>query len=102
MGRHSIITRDDILRAVRIFRYVTRFILLLFFAGVARRKKALEKMLPTLEKEGALNVEWHRGQKVYSIPREKRTKPVSMDHELAVALILVLLWRCRMEARILI
>jgi hypothetical protein len=94
---HSIITIDDILRAVRIFRYVTRFILLLFFTGGARRIKALEKMLPALEREGRLHYEWHRGEKVYSIPREKRVKPVSMDHELACALILVLLWRCRME-----
>lgn len=96
MRRHSIITADDILRAVRVFRYVTRFILILFFGGGAKRIKVLEKMLPTLEGEGRILFEWHKGEKVYSIPRKGRGKPVSMDHEVVCALILVLLWRCRM------
>lgn len=97
MGRHSIITKDDVLRAVRIFRWVTRLILALFFGGGARRIKALEKLLPKLEREGRLFSEWHRGEKVYSIARKERVKPVSMDHEIACADILVRLWRCRME-----
>src|SRR5688500_12463015 len=96
MGRHSIITTVDILTAVRILRYVTRFILLLFFAGGDRRIKALEKMLPALEREGLLFVDWHEGEKVYSVARENKGKPVSIAHEVACALILVLFWRCRM------
>jgi hypothetical protein len=96
MGRHSIITRDEILRAVRIFRYVTRFVLLLFFAGGKRRIKALERLLPALEREGLLLVDWHKGEKVYWVARENKGKPVSIAHEIACALILVLFWRCRM------
>jgi hypothetical protein len=97
MGRHSIITTDDVLRIIRLLRWATRFILVLFFGGGVKRIKALERLLPALERDGSLYAEWHRGEKVYSIPRERRVKPVSMDHELACALILVLLWRCRME-----
>ena len=96
MGRHSIITRVDILAAVRILRYVTRSILLLFFAGGNRRIKALEKMLPALERDGLLCVDKYEGEKVYSIARENKGKPVSIAHEIACALILVLFWRCRM------
>ena len=54
-------------------------------------------MLPKLEREGKLEVDWHRGEKVYSIPRKKKVNPVSMDHEIACAEILCRLWRCRME-----
>jgi len=97
MGRHSIITKHDVLRAVRLLRLVTRFILVLFFGGGKKRIKALERLLPDLEREGWISSEWHRGGKVYSIVRKKRVNPVSMDHEIACALILVLLWRCRME-----
>jgi hypothetical protein len=96
MRRHSIITADDILRAVKVFRYVTRFILILFFGGGEKRIKVVEKTLPVLEREGRIFFEWYRGEKVYSIPRKKRGKPVSIAHEIACALILVLLWRCRM------
>src|SRR5207247_4668420 len=46
---------------------------------------------------GLLLTEWHKGEKVYSLARKGRVKPVSMEHEIACALILVLLWRCRME-----
>jgi len=97
MGRHSIITKADVLRIIRVLRWVTRFILVLFFGGGAKRIKALEKLLPALEREGLVFAEWHKGEKVYSIPRKGRVKPVSMDHEIVCALILVLLWRCRME-----
>jgi hypothetical protein len=65
--------------------------------GAQKRVKALEKLLPELEREGFLHSQRHKGRKVYSIPRKRKGKPVSMDHELACALILVLLWRCRME-----
>ena len=96
--RHSIITEDNVLQAVKMFRWVTRWILVLYFAGVAKKRiKALEAMLPDLEQEGRLFSEWHRGEKVYSMPRKEKVKPVSMDHEIACADILVRLWRCRME-----
>lgn len=97
MRRHSIITKADVLRAVRILRWSTRFILVLYFGGRKRRVKALEKILPAMERDGLLLGDWHRGEKVYSIPRKRRMKPVSMEHEIACALILVLFWRCRME-----
>src|SRR5215211_638511 len=96
MGRHSIITKVDILRIVRLLRWVTRFILVLFFGGGAKRIKALEILLPVMEREGLLYAEWHKGEKVYSIARKNSVKPVSLEHEIACALILVLLWRCRM------
>lgn len=79
-----------------LLRYVTRFILILFFAGGKRRIKALEKMLPALEREGLLLVQWCEGEKVYSVARENKGTPVSIAHEIACALILVLFWRCRM------
>ena len=97
MGRHSIITKDDVLRAVRMFRWVTRSTLELYFGGSERRMKVLEVLLPALERGGWLFSEWHRGEKVYSIARKERVKPVSMDHEIACADILVRLWRCRMK-----
>jgi hypothetical protein len=95
--RHSIITEDKVLQAVKMFRWVTRWILVLFFGGGQSRIKALEEMLPSLEREGRLIVTWHSGKKVYSIARKKKEKKVSIPHEIACALILVLLWRCRMS-----
>ena len=97
MRRHSIITEDNILGAVRMFRWVKRSSLVLYFGGKAKRIKALEASLPKLERDGVLEVVWHQGEKVYSIPRKKNVKPVSMDHEIACAEILCRLWRCRME-----
>jgi hypothetical protein len=79
------------------FRWVTRSALVAFFGGAEKRIKALEKILPKLEREGALAVDWHRGEKVYSMPRKKKVTPVSMDHEIACADILCRLWRCRMK-----
>jgi hypothetical protein len=96
MGRHSIITKGELLSSIRLLRLVTRFILLLFFGGGERRIKALERLLPVLEKEGLITAQWHRGEKVYSVTRKRKGRPVSIDHEIACALILVLLWRCRM------
>ena len=97
MRRHSIITKDDILGAVRIFRWVKRSSLFMYFGGMAKRIKALEIMLPQLEQEGKLEIFWHRGEKVYSMPRKKKVRPVSLNHEIACAEILCRLWRCRME-----
>lgn len=96
MRRHSIITEDDVLRAVRMFRWVTRSTLELYFGGAEKRMKILETSLPALERGGRLFSEWHRGEKVYSIFRKEMVKPVSMDHEMACADLLIRLWRCRM------
>jgi hypothetical protein len=96
MGRHSIITKADILRAVRILRWSTRYILVLFFGRGEKRIKAIERFLPLLETEGKIFSEWHKGEKVYSIARKKKVKPVSIEHEITCALILVVFWRCRM------
>ena len=85
------------MKAVRVFRWITRSALVLFFAGAAKRIKALEVLLPKLEREGKLCVDWHKGEKVYAMPRKKKVMPVSMDHEIACAEILVRLWRFRME-----
>lgn len=97
MRRHSIITEHNILDAVRICRWVTRQALTLYFWGVAKRIKALETLLPKLEREGKLSVVWHKGEKVYSKPRKKLVMPVSLDHEIACTELLIRLWRCRME-----
>ena len=97
MGRHSVITEGNVLQAVRLFRWVSRSTLVLYFEGVDMRSKAFEILLPELEREGKLCVAWHRGEKVYSIPRKNRGKAVSLDHEVVCADILVRLWRCRME-----
>jgi hypothetical protein len=97
MRRHSIITEDNVFQAVRMFRWVTRATLVMFFEGAEKRIKALETLLPKLEQEGRLAVDWHKGEKVYSMPRKIKVKPVSMDHEIACADILCRLWRCRME-----
>ncbi len=97
MRRHSIITEDIVLQLVKVLRWATRFILVLYFWGVEKRAKAIERLLPQLEQEGKLAVTWHKGEKVYSVARKKRVKPVSIEHEIAFALILVLFLRCRMQ-----
>lgn len=96
MRRHSIITKNNVLEAVRVFRWITRRTLILYFLGFPKRIKALEKMLPYLEDDGKLMATWHKGKKVYSMPRKNKTMPVSLDHEIACADIHVRLWRCRM------
>jgi hypothetical protein len=96
MRRHSIITENNVLQAVRVFRWVTRRTLTLYFAGAPRRIKALEKMLPQLEAEQKITATWHKGEKVYSMNRKHKKLPVSLDHEIACADIHVRLWRCRM------
>lgn len=96
MRRHSMITENNVLEAVRVFRWVTRQLLALYFMGAVKRVKALEVMLPKLEKENRLMVTWHRGTKVYSMPRKNKSLPVSLDHEIACADIYIRLWRCRM------
>ncbi len=97
MGRHSIITRYDLLKAIRLLRFSTREILSMFFGRDERRMRTLEILLPLLEKEGRVVSVWHKGEKVYSVPRKRKVEPVSMDHEIACAEILVRLWRCRMD-----
>jgi len=97
MRHHSIITEDIVLKVVKVLRWVTRAVLVLYFWGVEKRTKALERLLPEMECEGKLDVTWHKGKKVYSAPRKKKVKPVSLAHEIACADILVRLWRCRME-----
>src|SRR5688500_15100416 len=97
MGRHSIITEDDVLGAIRLLRWVSRSTLELYFLGEARRMKALERFLPTLERGGRLFSERLGRDKAYWLARTEKVKPVSMDHEIACADILVRLWRCRME-----
>lgn len=58
--------------------------------------KTLETLLPKFEREEKLLVDWHKGEKVYSMPRKKKVMPVSIDHEIACAEIHIRLWRCRM------
>jgi hypothetical protein len=79
-----------------VFRWVTRRSLEVYFGGAPKRIKTLEKMLPWLEREGKLLAEWHKGEKVYSMPRKKKVMPVSMDHEIPCADIHIRLWRSRM------
>lgn len=96
MRRHSIVTENNVLEAVKVFRWVTRQSLKLYFGGAVKRLKALEVVLPRLEREGKILVEWHEGEKVYSMPRKEKIKPVSMAHEINCAEIHIRLWRCRM------
>jgi hypothetical protein len=91
------ITKDDVLDVVRLLRWVTRPTLILFFGGSVNRIKALEILLPALEREGKLVSDWHRGEKVYSVAHKKKVKPVSMEHEIRCAETLIRLWRCRMQ-----
>ncbi len=97
MPRHYAITERQILEAVKLFRWVTRMLLTMYFGGVVKRIKALEVLLPKLEREEKIVAVWHKGEKVYSTPRENKVLPVSLDHEIACADILIRLWRCRME-----
>jgi hypothetical protein len=97
MRRHSSITEDVVLQVIKVLRWATRVVLVLYFWGVEKRTKALEILLPKLEREGKLAVTWHKGEKVYSVPRKKKVKTVSLEHEIACADILVRLWRCRIE-----
>src|SRR5687767_6455002 len=85
MRRHSIITEDVVYIAVRMLRWVSRSTLELYFAGAEKRLKALEKMLPKMEREGRLFSEWNSGEKVYSVARKDHVLPVSMEHEIACA-----------------
>ena len=78
-------------------RWVKRSSLVFYFGGITKRIKALETLLPKLEREGKLMVVWHKGEKVYSPTRKKKVMPVSMDHEITCAELLIRLWRCRME-----
>jgi hypothetical protein len=94
--RHPTITEDDVLRAIRMLRWVSRSTLEMYFGGAEKRIKALEVMLPDLERDGRLFSERQGGEKIYWIARKDNVKPLSMEHEAACADILVTLWRCRM------
>jgi hypothetical protein len=95
--RHPTIRENDILRAIRLLRVVSRSTLEMYFGGGEKRIKALEVMLPALERTGRIFSERHAGEKIYWISRKDKVKPLSMEHEKACADILVRLWRCRME-----
>jgi hypothetical protein len=102
MSRHYTISGRRILEAVRLFRWITQKLLRLYFSGEAKRIKALEYLLPKLEGEGKLVSLWHRGEKVYSMPRKNQVLPVSLDHEIACTDVLIRLGRCRVgESQIL-
>ncbi len=94
--RHPIITENDVLRAIRMMRWVSRSTLEMYFGGAEKRVKALEIMLPALERDGQLLSERQGGEKIYWIARSDKAKPTSIQHEAACADILVMLWRCRM------
>jgi hypothetical protein len=95
--RHPIITENDVLRTIRLMRVVSRSTLEMYFVGAEKRIKALEVMLPALERTGRTFSERHEGEKIYWISRNDNAKPLSMQHEKACADILVRLWRCRMQ-----
>jgi len=95
MRRHSIFTTDKVLKWVRFFRYMKRTQLALLFTGSGKRIKAVEQLLPKLEREGKITSTWLEGEKVYSPARKKRVQPVSLEHEIEVTEILILLWLCR-------
>jgi hypothetical protein len=97
MLRHYAITARQILEAVKLFRWVTRKLLVLYFSGVETRIKALEELLPRLEREERVFAVWHRGEKVYTPSRKNKVLPVSLDHEIACTDLIIRLWRCRME-----
>ena len=86
-----------VLKWVRFFRYVKRSQLALLFMGTRQRIKALEVALPALERGGKITSTWLDGEKVYSPVRKNLVRPVSLEHEVEVTEILILLWRCRME-----
>jgi hypothetical protein len=90
-------TKGQLLKIVRIFKFITRRQLEEFFYGKARRSKALEQILPILEREGSLKFIRHKGSKVYFLPRKNGKKIIHLEHEVACTKILIRLWRCRME-----
>jgi hypothetical protein len=85
------------LKAIRLFRFVTRKQLEVYFRGQQRRIKALEKTLPVLEREDRVKTTWHKGEKVYSPIGRLQPERVFIDHELAATEILIAIWRCRMD-----
>jgi hypothetical protein len=96
MARHSIITEDQVLKTVKLLRYVSRRQLAVNFTGKDERIKILETALPKLEREGQLVVTWHDGEKVYSPARKNRVMGMSIDHEIGVTEGLIRILRCRM------
>ena len=96
MARHPTITKDQVLKTVKLLRYVSRRQLAMKFTGKDERIKILETALPKLEREGRLVVAWHDGEKVYSPARKNRVIGMSIDHELGATEGLIRIWRCRM------
>jgi hypothetical protein len=94
--RHPTITENDVLKAIRMMRWVSRSTLEMYFGGNEKRIKALEVMLPAMERDRRLFSERQAGEKIYWIARRDNVKPTSIEHEAACADILVMLWRCRM------
>ena len=85
------------MKDVRFLKYTGKRHLEMYYSGREGRIKALEQILPTLEREGTLATIRHKGAKVYFIPRKNGKKILHLEHEVACTQILVSLWRCRME-----
>lgn len=98
MRHHSPITTYQILKAVKVFGEVTREQLAMYFTGNPKKRiKALEQLLPELEREGILVVSVLNGKKVYFLNRKNKREPVSLAHEVGRSEIHIRLWRCRMD-----
>jgi hypothetical protein len=97
MARHSLMTKGQLLKIIRIFKFITRRQLEDFFYGKERRSKALEQILPEMERAGSLKSIRHKGSKVYYLPRKNGRMTNYLEHEVACTEILIRLWRCRME-----
>jgi hypothetical protein len=90
-------TKGQLLKIIRIFKFITKHQLEEFFYGKERRSKALEKILPELEREGNLKSIRHKGSKVYYLPRKNGKRTNNIEHEVACTQSLLRFWRCRPE-----
>ena len=97
MTGHYNPSEELILKTVKLFGYMTRFLLQIYFFGFDKRSKSLEVYLPKLEREGKLIVSNHEGKKVYSPARKNRVQKNSIAHELGWVEIFIRLWRCRIN-----
>jgi hypothetical protein len=93
---HSTISEYQVIRAIRLFRFVKREQLEMYFRGRQGRIKALEILLPVLERKGRITAVWHKGEKVYSPAGRIAAENFSLEHDVAATDILIRLWRCRM------
>jgi hypothetical protein len=96
INRHSTISEYQVMMAIRLFRFMKRGQLEMYFRGQVGRIKALEILLPDLERKGRVYTVWHKGEKVYSPAGRLAAENFSLEHELAATDILIRLWRCRM------